>query len=44
MPLDAVTKIVVKEKQKFERLEMTKKDLLEMFKVHEAYSDHRAIL
>lgn len=30
--LDAVAKMAVKEKQKFERLEMTKEELLEMFK------------
>ena len=30
-PLDAVAKQAVKEKQKFERLQMSKKDLLEMF-------------
>ena len=31
--LDSVAKMAVKEKQKFERLEMTKEELLEMFKV-----------
>lgn len=31
--LDSVAKLAIKEKQKFERLEMTKEELLEMFKV-----------
>jgi threonyl-tRNA synthetase len=39
-PIDAVAKTVVKEKQKFERLVMSKEELLEMFKVSlSAYSN-----
>ena len=35
--LDTLTKTIVKEKQPFIRLEMTKEDLLEMFKVKSVY-------